>query len=303
MEDVDSFGYEVDFPFWNNYHLSSKLFKGQRWISIQKKADNIILKGQCIFLPSSVWNILMLKLEKICKVLEIQSEEEKSAAAAAGVPAPGRKLGQPFRSRKRLVFDPPTLFIVLFQFEILNDEGVVLKRSLEPCLDRDMCVEEAQVWLNSEGQKLKGGSQVVIKSKNAPVPSPQEVMKIIFLLHVLKRVEDKALKDCNGCIFEAAAQKHHMGWGECAAPLEQKVQLYFGHILGEISPFQLSQEFDRMWAKLGLSPLHSLGVAKSAKDFLEEWNILEMIETKFLESSQNIRQICKLQQHLMNFDN
>lgn len=261
LEDLDATGVDINVKVFQNISLQSKLFLGKRYV-ILKKEDDVF---QSINLPQAEWEIFVLKMEEVGDKLKIVQD----------VPNKGVK--------RRLVFDsPPQAF--LYHTDIIKN-GEVIYTSLDGYLSEDKARAKGFLWKKNLEKREGGPLEMKLTKVPTKTPSPAQIMRVVLFTNVLKMVEGKAKSMCEGCEFECPGQKDHMGFGCCLAPVEQKVSMFIGHIISELKGLALSQQFDRLRAKMGLNPMFSFQLAQGAIDYLGcKEQMLEMLQTKMMET-------------------
>lgn len=233
--------------------LSSKMWNGLRYVSLQKDSDFLTVPMDC-------WRLLALKLQEIGEKLDISEDGYMR-----------RKL---FSSKG----ESCTEFFVTGE----DGEGKRVWASKHTFLSKSLADQEGAKWLKKSG-KTGLVYQVNILQENSTPLSDSHMMKLVFINEVLKKVEVKAFGSCEGCEFSEPGQQAHMGWGACCTPEQEKVLMWMSHILCDIKPLDLSTIFDRLRSELGLRPVFSLQLAKAAICYLDNRAVAESLVTFWLE--------------------
>lgn len=267
-------------------YLVTHVFNQKRWVGFHKRGDDgKILKGQVVNIPLKDFQFFMLKVEEMITILGVemdQKEEQKEGVKSGGGGV-----------RRKLFLQRSNMF--LYHGDVLRSDGTPLFTTLHGELSEELARQQATKWMKDHHLE-EDGKVKISSTPTTPFPA-RDIMKGVWLHTIIKKVEEKAGEECEGCQMDSPSQKDHLEWGGCLSSLEKKIVVYYGHVAHEIHSNALVHDFDRVVAKLGLPPKMGLELARAIPDWLGRDGAIEAVTTKWV-SQERIQPLFRLQEFL-----
>ena len=285
LEDIIMTDEKLKVRVYKDYYLCSSMFEKTRFHSIQQLENGYKnVKENSIFLPLATWDLFVLKFEHICHVLGVDERRGD-------------------KTKKRLTYLQEGVQMTegyLYTAMVVNNGSVKFKYgdkfytedSARNCAKKALYHADKDAWGSD--------CEILIRKETARFPPGHEIMKLIFYSTVAERVLEKAKEFCNGCFVKSPSQKDHLGDGGCMDPIDAKLKHHFSHILCEIKPHTLNQQFDRLRAAMGLKPMLGLQLAIAAKAYIDRDHLLGLHKEKYFEQPK-IKALIKMHEELEMF--
>lgn len=261
LEDVKSTNGEKNIKLLDEIYLKSHQYKGGRWITFTQKDPENWKNNTSVTIPQEDFDTVILRLDYIMG-----------------------KLGMEDLPLRRNIF--PSMEITgdqCFSFNVkIKLEDGFIKGSHKLHLTQELAEKEGREMLNEVWEMGLSGVTQIKKSPIQPIDEI-DMMECVYLYHLIPLLDSKALQNCEGCFVDLPGQKEHMGVGGCLTSLQDKL-LYFNIVKCDITPFNLSLDFNKLRAKLGMERVReSMILGKFTKEYFTKEKALTRIESSWFK--------------------
>ena len=135
-----------------------------------------------------------------------------------------------------------------------------------------------------EGRDFPKGSGIpilqIMEDEREPM-NPADMMYLIFLFVIDKKIAKKIKDDCEACQVGSDSQADHCKSGNCLDEGFDYTDMYHKQVKSEVSSYELVNVFDATRAKMKAKPINSKCLATAALKWLSDNTILKDLQDSY----------------------